>query len=415
MSKITDISALEILDSRGTPTLRVTVFAKNIKGVASVPSGASKGKFEALELRDNDPDRYFGKGVLRAKGYITKEIKEHLIGQDVTDQSLIDQMLIQLDGTPNKSRLGANAILGVSLACARCSANCQNLELYDLWKQPKASLPTPMINIINGGEHANNNLDFQEFMIFPKGFETLPRKIQAGAEVFHTLKKILQGKNMSTAVGDEGGFAPNFSSTEEALDLMMQAIEKSGYKPGEEISLALDVAATFFHKENDEYFTDKKTGATTLQSSADLIKTYKNLQRKYPIDSIEDGLAETDWEGWVEFTDALGENLQIVGDDLFVTNPEYIQKGIDMGAANAVLIKLNQIGTVSETFSAIELAHKNNYKTIISHRSGETKDTVISDLCYATGAGQIKTGSLCRSERTEKYNRLLEIATKIAC
>ena len=406
--KIKKISALEILDSRGVPTLAAYVtLENNIVGKAFVPSGASTGDNEALELRDKDPKRFFGKGVLKALRNVNEIIAPKLIGKSVTLQSEIDKALCDLDGTENKSNLGSNAILGVSLAVAHASAKAQQKELFELMPG-KNQFPTPMMNIINGGAHANNSLNFQEFMIFPHGIKSMPDKLRAGSEIFHTLKKLLEEKGHNTSVGDEGGFAPNLNSHDEALEYIVKAIEKAGYRPSEDISITLDCAASEFSIHGG-YLVDKKSNLSDVRSSHEQVDYLSSLLRKYPISSIEDGLDEHDWEGWQYMTKKLGEKIQIVGDDLFVTNPKFLKKGIETKAANAILIKLNQIGTLTETLDTIKLATENGFKSIISHRSAETEDTTIADLAYGTGVGQIKTGSMSRSERISKYNRLLEI------
>jgi enolase len=404
MTKIKKIRGIEILDSRGNPTIYVSITLSNgIIGSASVPSGASTGEHEAIELRDNDKKRYHGKGVLKAIQNIEGPIFKALEGKEIQDQKGIDQTLIDLDGTENKSTLGANAILGVSLAVAQSIALVQNKPLFETISQPPYSLPIPMMNIINGGAHANNTIDFQEFMIRPVGLSSFHEQIQAGAEIFHTLKKLLSERGFPTTVGDEGGFAPNLASNEEALEYISLSIEKAGYKLGTEITIALDCAASFFYKK-PHYVVDK-----TSRNVDEQIAYLKKLTQSFPIDSIEDGLDENDWEGWQKLTLALGEKIQLVGDDIFVTNPKYLQRGINQKIANAILIKPNQIGTLTETLETISLAKKQGYKAIISHRSGETESTFIADLAVATNAGQIKTGSLSRSERTAKYNRLLSI------
>jgi len=415
MNKIKHIEALEILDSRGTPTIEVIL--KTDSGIitkAKIPSGASTGANEALELRDGDKKRYFGKGVLKAVKNVNTSISKLLLGKEVKDQETIDNLMIQADGTNNKSKFGANAILGVSLAVARAGAVSENMAIYEyLAKGKKPLLPCPMMNIINGGVHADSSLDFQEFMIRPRGAKNFKEALRWGAEVFHTLKKILKDKNYSTSVGDEGGFAPNLNSHEEALDLIVSAIKKSGYKPKEQISIALDPAASEFYDNKEKvYFELKKklkNEKFKTKTPQEQIKYLEELTKKYPIDSIEDGLAESDWDGWIKLTKDLGEKIQLVGDDIFVTNPKFLKIGIEKKAANAILIKLNQIGTLTETLKTIEMAQKNGFNTVISHRSAETEDTFIADLAVATRAGQIKTGSLCRSERIAKYNRLLEI------
>lgn len=397
MVKIQSIHAIEILDSRGNPTLEVTLRADDGSvGKAAVPSGASTGEHEAVELRDNDPKRYFGKGVLKAVDNVNGPLAKLLQGKPL-DQIAIDHLMIEADGTPNKSKFGANAILGISLAL--CRATARHLPLYQhLGGKDATLLPCPMMNILNGGAHADNPLDFQEFMIRPIGAPSFREALRWGSEVFHTLKKILKSRNLATSVGDEGGFAPQISSNEEALDLILEAIEKAGYAPAKDITIALDLAASEFY--------DQTYLSRTPQEH---IAYLQQLCSKYPIDSIEDGLDQNDWAGWTSLTSALGSKIQIVGDDLFVTNPRFLQKGIDTKAANAILIKLNQIGTLTETLETIALAKKNKFATIISHRSGETEDTFIADLSVAVSAGQIKTGSLCRSDRVAKYNRLLEI------
>ena len=406
MTMIKQIHAREILDSRGNPTVEAeVVLENNIIGRAAVPSGASTGSREALELRDNDPKRYNGKGVLTAVKNINTEINSALKNQDVTDQSTLDQMMIKLDGTPNKSRLGANALLGVSMACARAAALSKNISLYEYLKTSDYKLPVPMMNIINGGAHADNNIDIQEFMIIPSGAKSFHEALRMGAEVFHALKKILTGMGLNTNVGDEGGFAPNLPSNQSAIEYILEAILKSGYKPGVDINLGLDVASSEFFKDG-KYHLD---GDGKILDSGEFTEYFANLVSQYPIISIEDGMAENDWAGWKILTEKLGRKIQLVGDDLFVTNTEILQRGISEKIANSILIKLNQIGTLTETLAAIDMAKKANYTTIISHRSGETEDSFIADLAVATGAGQIKTGSLCRSDRVAKYNQLLRI------
>jgi enolase len=412
MNKIKDIRAIEVLDSRGTPTLSVTVTLDNgVSASAMVPSGASTGAHEAVELRDQDPSRYFGKGVLKAITNVEEIILPALKGKNPLEQTKLDQLLIDLDGTPNKSKLGANAILGVSLAIARACALITKKELYsyiqELFKEI-LSFPMPMMNIINGGAHSDNTIDFQEFMIVPVGFSSMHDRIRVGCEVFHSLKKLLHEKKLSTSVGDEGGFAPHLKSNEEAIEYILLAIEKAGYKPKEEVAIALDCAASFFF-EDGLYLTQKKMGSPKKVNSLEYINYLVSLTEKFPIISIEDGLDENDWEGWQVLSNRLGKKVQLVGDDIFVTNPLFLRKGIDLNVANSILIKLNQIGTLTETLNTMKLAKENNYKTIISHRSGETEDTFIADLAVGTNAGQIKTGSLSRSERTAKYNRLLTI------
>ncbi|MAI76432.1 MAG: phosphopyruvate hydratase [Rickettsiales bacterium] len=406
MSKIESIFAREIIDSRGFPTVEVEIkLSSGASGMSSVPSGASTGSFEAHELRDGDKKRFFSKGVKKAVKLINTEIQETILGFDVTKQKEIDSNLIELDGSNNKKRLGANSILAVSLACAKASSNFLNIPLYKYIGGINNSLPTPMMNIVNGGCHSNNNLDFQEFMIIPAKFNSFKESLRAGCEIFQSLKRILLNKNFSTSVSDEGGFAPNISSNKECLDLIIQAIEDSNYKPGIDIFIGLDIAASEFYKNG----TYKLSGESLNLKSKDLIKYYTNLINNYPIISIEDGLDENDWDGWSVITEEIGHKCQLVGDDLFVTSPERLKKGIDENCANSILIKLNQIGTLTETINAIEMAKENNFNTIVSHRSGETEDTFISDLSVGISSGQIKTGSLCRSERVAKYNQLLRI------
>jgi len=406
-TNIKNIKAREILDSRGNPTVEVDVFLENgVFGRAAVPSGASTGEHEAAELRDNDKSRYSGKGVLNAVNNVNNEINKTLIGTDVNDQTKIDNTLINLDGTQNKSRLGANAILGVSLASARAASTVNDIPLYQhLGTTNDFIMPVPMMNILNGGSHANNTVDIQEFMIFPFGASTFSEALRIGTEIFHKLKSELHKKGLNTAVGDEGGFAPNLSSNEEAIEIILKSIEKAGYKPGEEVFLALDVAASELY-ENGEYNLMSENKAF---SSSEMTSYLESLVEKYPIISIEDGLDENDWDGWKKLTKSLGQNVQIVGDDLTVTNITRLQKAIDNKSMNSILIKLNQIGTLSETIQAVELARKVNYGAVISHRSGETEDTFIADLSVAMGMGQIKTGSISRSDRVSKYNQLLRI------
>ncbi|MGD0584760.1 MAG: phosphopyruvate hydratase [Oryzomonas sp.] len=412
MSEIVDVYAREILDSRGNPTLEVEVFLESgAFGRAAVPSGASTGEREALELRDGDKARYQGKGVLKAVDNVNSQIADEIIGMEADDQVGIDMKMIELDGTEYKSNLGANAILGVSLAVAKAAAEEAGQPLYKYIGGAGArELPVPMMNIINGGAHADNNVDIQEFMIMPAGAKNFAEALRMGAEVFHALKSVLKGKGYNTAVGDEGGFAPNLKSNEEALEVIMEAIVKAGYKPGEDVVLALDVASSELFK--DGVYT-LENEADAKKSSDQLIDFYENLVNKYPIVSIEDGMAENDWDGWKKLTDRLGKRIQIVGDDLFVTNPKIIREGIQKGIANSVLIKLNQIGTLTETLEAIEMAKRAGYTTVISHRSGETEDTTLADLAVAVNAGQIKTGSLCRTDRVAKYNQLLRIEDEL--
>ena len=409
MFKISEVFAREILDSRGNPTIEVdVVLDSGAFGRAAVPSGASTGTREALELRDGDKSRYLGKGVTKAVEHVNETIATELEGMDAREQALIDLLMIQQDGTENKSKLGANATLGVSLAVARAAAESAGLPLFMyLGGAGGRTLPVPMMNVINGGAHADNNLDVQEFMIIPAGFDTFSEALRAGVETFHHLKKILHDKSLTTAVGDEGGFAPNLKSNAEALDLILSAIEKSGYKVGEQMYLGLDVAASEFY-EKSKYDIDGKS-----LSSAEIVDYYVGLKKKYPIISIEDGMSEADWDGWSTLTGALGANTQLVGDDLFVTNPSIFKKGIERGIANAILIKVNQIGTLTETLEAIEMGKRAGYRSVISHRSGETEDSTIADLAVATNAGQIKTGSASRSDRMAKYNQLLRIEEEL--
>ena len=419
-SNISSIQAQEILDSRGNPTLSVTLTLEGGgSATAAVPSGASTGEREAVELRDGDPRRYGGKGVLRAAANVNEVFAPALRGKDASEQEKIDQILRDLDGTPNKSRYGANAILGVSLAAARAAAGVQNLPLYAylarLYGNHESTgasyvLPAPMMNVLNGGAHAANTLDFQEFMLFPIGAPTFAEALRFGAETFHALKKLLNKRRLVTAVGDEGGFAPNLKTHAEALDLMVEAIRSAGYTPGKEIAIALDPAASEFFEDGGYVF---KKSDRTRKSSAELIELYRGWARKYPIVSLEDGMGENDREGWQALTRALGKELQLVGDDNFVTNSKLFTEGIKDGIANAILIKVNQIGTLTETLETIRIARANNYGAVISHRSGETEDTFISDLAVGTGVGQIKTGSLCRSERIAKYNRLMAIEREL--
>ncbi len=408
MLTIKDIHALEVMDSRGNPTIQASVIlSDNTKASAIVPSGASTGKREALELRDNDKTRFLGKGVLRACENVNSVIKHHLIGLEAINQAFVDERLRALDGTPNYANLGANAVLGVSMALARASAKALNLPLYRYLGGANAlTLPVPMLNIINGGTHANNSIDFQEYMIMPLGFESFKEALRASAEVYHTLKKLLDGKNQLTSVGDEGGFAPNFNNNVEPLEIISQAIEKAGYKLGEEIVLALDVASSELVDENFNYHLK---GENKILDSHELVAYYKKLVAKYPIVSIEDGLSEDDWEGWEFLSKELGRQIQLVGDDLFVTNASLLQKGIEKNIANAILIKPNQIGTISETLETIRLAKHHAYQCVMSHRSGESEDSFIADFAVALNTGEIKTGSTARSERIAKYNRLLEI------
>jgi enolase 1/2/3 len=411
MTEIESVFAREILDSRGFPTLEAEVaLTGGALGRAAVPSGASTGSREALELRDGDAKRFLGKGVAHAVRNVNETIAPALVGENAADQAAVDRLLIQLDGTPTKKKLGANALLGVSIACAKAAADAHALPLYRYLGGANArTLPVPLMNVVNGGAHADNNLDIQEFMIVPVGFDSFAEALRAGSEVFHTLKKLLHERGLVTAVGDEGGFAPNLSSNAEALDFLLRAIEKAGYRPGEQVALALDVAASELY-DNGRYTLEGKKGLDT----DGMIAFLSDLASRYPIVSIEDGLAEGDWEGWKKLTAQRGASLQLVGDDVFVTNPEILRRGIDEGIANSILIKLNQIGTVTETLDAIDMATRASYTTVISHRSGETEDTTIADLAVAVNAGQIKTGSLSRSDRIAKYNQLLRIAERLA-
>ncbi|MEO6487188.1 MAG: phosphopyruvate hydratase [Thermoanaerobaculia bacterium] len=409
MFKIVEIFGREILDSRGNPTVEVDcLLDSGAMGRFAVPSGASTGSREALELRDGDKKRFLGKGVTTAVMNVNSRIASEIEGMDAREQAMIDLVMKQLDGTENKSKLGANAMLGVSMAVARAASEASGLPLFlYLGGAGARTLPVPMMNVINGGAHADNNLDVQEFMIVPAGFETFSDALRAGVETFHHLKKILHDKKLPTAVGDEGGFAPDLKTNAEALDLILSAIQKAGYKAGEQIYLALDVAASEFHEAKKYTFEGKKV------SSEDLVEYYRELRSKYPIVSIEDGLGEGDWDGWETLTAVLGGNTQLVGDDLFVTNPEIFKKGIDRGIANAILIKVNQIGTLTETLEAIEMAKRAGYRSIVSHHSGETEDSTIADLAVATNVGQIKTGSASRSDRVAKYNQLLRIEEEL--
>ena len=415
---ITDIYAREILDSRGNPTIEVEVLAgENAWGRASVPSGASTGQFEAVELRDK-AERYRGLGVETAVEHVNNIIAPALIGMDVFEQTEIDRQMIRLDGTPNKSHLGANAILGVSMAVARAAADALEIPLYRYFGGVAAGkMPVPMMNILNGGKHADNTVDFQEFMIMPVGACCFREGLRMGAEIYHTLKGILKEKGMSTGVGDEGGFAPNLPDAKAVLHIIVEAIQKAGYRPGQDVAIALDVAATeLYDKSEKRYIFEgegKMSGSTVVRSVFDMIEYYKELIQEFPIISIEDPLDEEDWEGWEMITNCLGKKVQLVGDDLFVTNKERLQKGIDRKAANAILVKVNQIGTLSEAFDAIQLAKEAGYGTIISHRSGETEDSIIADIAVAFQSGQIKTGAPCRSERVAKYNQLLRIEEQL--
>jgi enolase len=413
MSEIIRVKGREVLDSRGNPTVEVEVeLANGVVASAIVPSGASTGVHEALELRDGDKDRYLGKGVTKAVENIEK-IAAEIIGMNALDQRMIDETMIGLDDTENKTNLGANAMLGVSMAVARAAAKSLDLPLYRYIGGLRSdTLPVPMCNILNGGQHADNTVDIQEFMVMPVGADSFKEGLRMVAEVFHSLKKLLKGMKLATGVGDEGGFAPNLANDEEALQVIMAAIEQAGYVPGKDVVLALDVAASELYDNEKELYEFKKSGAKS-KTRVEMVEYYKYLVSKYPIFSIEDGMAEDDWEGWALMTEELGDKIQIVGDDLFVTNADRLGEGIERGVANAILIKLNQIGTLTETLDTIELAHRAGYSTVISHRSGESEDTFIADLAVAVNAGQIKTGSLCRSERIAKYNQLLRIEEQL--
>ncbi|CAD6873469.1 phosphopyruvate hydratase [Methylomonas fluvii] len=411
MARIVDVKAREVLDSRGNPTVEAEVYlASGIVGTAMVPSGASTGEREAIELRDGDKSRYLGKGVLNAVKFVNTEIREAVVGMDANNQAALDEKMIALDGTPSKSRIGANAILGVSMAAARAAAQEAGVPLYKfLNKSGEFILPVPMMNIINGGSHADNSVDLQEFMILPVGAPTFREAIRYGAEVFHNLAKVLKSRGLATTVGDEGGFAPNLSSNEEAIEVILEAIEKAGYKAGEDIYLGMDAAAS-------EYFEDGKyvlSAENRSFNSTEMVDFLAAWVDKYPIISIEDGLDENDWDGWKYQTEKLGGKIQLVGDDLFVTNPAILKEGIEKGIANSILIKVNQIGTLTETLAAIDMAAAAGYSAVVSHRSGETEDTTIADLVVATGTGQIKTGSLSRSDRVAKYNRLMKIEDEL--
>jgi enolase len=412
MARIASIHAREILDSRGNPTLEAEVVLESgAAGRAAVPSGASTGEHEAIEMRDGDMDRFLGRGVLDAVENVNSTIADAIVGMDAIDQVQLDHAMIELDGTPNKERLGANAILGVSLAAARAAALDVGLPLYRYLGGPFATLlPVPLMNILNGGAHASNNVDFQEFMIAPVGMDNFPDALRCGVEIFHHLKKVLHEQGKSTAVGDEGGFAPDLRSNEEAIEVILRAIETAGYIPGEDVLIALDPAASEFFRDGS-YVLHKSTGQKL--SSDEMVDFWKDWVGRYPIVSIEDGLDENDWSGWQNLTTRIGDDVQLVGDDLFVTNTEHLSRGISEGAGNAILIKVNQIGTLTETLDAIEMARRNGYRFIISHRSGETEDAFIADLAVATRSGQIKTGSACRSDRVAKYNQLLRICSDL--
>ncbi|MCR3759380.1 phosphopyruvate hydratase [Clostridium felsineum] len=409
--EIVDVMARQILDSRANPTVEVEVVLEDgTVGRASVPSGASTGQFEAVELRDNDKNQYLGKGVLNAVDNVNDTIATELIGMNVFDQTLIDKTMLEIDGTDNKSKLGANATLGVSLAVARAAAEYLGISLYQYLGGVNAKvLPVPMMNIVNGGKHADNNVDFQEFMIMPAGAPSFSEALRACAEVYHTLKSLLQSKGLETAVGDEGGFAPNLNSNEEAIQIILEAVKKAGYEPGKDMFIAMDPASTEFY-ENGKY---NLKGEGKVYTSEEMVNVYADLAEKYPIISLEDGMAEEDWDGWKMLTDRIGKKVQLVGDDLFVTNTKRLSKGIELGVANSILIKLNQIGTLTETLNAIEMAQRAGYTAVVSHRSGETEDTTIADLVVATNAGQIKTGAPARTERVAKYNQLLRIEEEL--
>jgi enolase len=414
LTTITDIRARQILDSRGNPTIEVDVeLAGGAIGRAAVPSGASTGEHEAWELRDGVKDRYLGKGVIKAVSAVQKVIAPELLGMDALEQVGIDKAMIALDGTPNKKKLGANALLGVSLATAHAAAVQQGVSLYKYLGGPNAKvLPVPMMNILNGGAHSDAPIDFQEFMIMPKGAPTFSEALRYGTEVFHALKSVLKGRGLSTAIGDEGGFAPVLNDANDALETIAAAVKKAGYKLGKDIFIALDAASSEFYDAPSKKYVFKKSDGSK-RTAEELVAYYKTLCAKFPIISIEDGCAENDWAGWKKLTDALGDKVQIVGDDLFVTNVDFLRKGIETGTANSILVKVNQIGTLTETLDAIELAKENKYTAVISHRSGETEDTTIADIAVATNAGQIKTGSLCRTDRVAKYNQLLRIEEEL--
>ncbi|MEM7304213.1 MAG: phosphopyruvate hydratase [Pseudomonadota bacterium] len=411
MSKIKEIKAREIIDSRGNPTVEADVFLTSGKmGRAAVPSGASTGALEALEMRDGDQNRYLGKGVSKAVNNVNTSIQQKLLGVDASDQENVDQIMIDLDGTPNKANLGANAILAVSLAVAKAAAADEDLPLYRYLDTGAGMLlPVPMMNIINGGAHAHKGADIQEFMVVPHGVDTFSHAVQCGAEIFHALKSELKSLGLNTAVGDEGGFAPTLKANEQAIEIILKSIESAGYKPGDQVSIGLDCASSEFYKEGNYHLESENK----IYTSDEFVAYLSMLIDRYPIITVEDGLAEDDWDGWAKLTQAVGSKVQLVGDDLFVTNPEIFAKGIDKGVANSILIKLNQIGSLTETLRAIKMAHDANYTTVISHRSGETEDVTITDLAVATGAGQIKTGSMSRSDRVAKYNNLLRIEEEL--
>src|ERR1041384_2997623 len=414
MSLIESVHARQILESRGNPTVEVDVVTESgAFGRAAVPSGASTGSHEAVELRDGDKKVYVGKGVLKAVENVNTKISSEIIGFDVFDQNLLDKIMIELDGTPTKGKLGANAILGTSMAIAKAAAVEAGLPLYRYIGGVNANtLPVPMMNILNGGSHADNSIDFQEFMVMPVKADTFSEALRMGTEVFHTLKKVLHDKNFSTNVGDEGGFAPNIKSNEEAIEIVLTAIEKAGFKPGSDIFIAMDAASSEFYDAKTKTYTFKKSDGKKLKSE-EMVEYWAKWAKKYPIISIEDGMAEEDWDGWKKLTDKIGDRVQLVGDDLFVTNVDFLQKGIDMGVANSILVKVNQIGSLTETINAVNLAKRNAYKSVMSHRSGETEDSTIADLAVALNTGQIKTGSASRSDRMAKYNQLIRIEEEL--
>jgi len=414
MSLIESIHARQILDSRGNPTIEVDVVTESgAFGRAAVPSGASTGTHEAVELRDGDKKKYLGKGVLKAVENVNTKIAAEVVGFDVFEQSLLDKIMIELDGTPTKGKLGANAILGTSLAIAKAAAMEAGMPLYRYIGGVNANtLPVPMMNILNGGSHADNSIDFQEFMVMPVNADTFSESLRMGTEVFHTLKKVLHDKGLSTNVGDEGGFAPNIASNEEAIEVVLKAIEKAGFKPGEDIFIAMDAASSEFYDAKTKTYTFKKSDGKKLKSD-EMVEYWAKWAKKYPIISIEDGMGEEDWDGWKKLTDKIGDKVQLVGDDLFVTNVQFLQKGIDMGVANSILVKVNQIGSLTETINAVNLAKRNSYKSIMSHRSGETEDSTIADLAVALNTGQIKTGSASRSDRMAKYNQIIRIEEEL--
>jgi len=414
MSLIESVHARQILDSRGNPTIEVDLITESgAFGRAAVPSGASTGTHEAVELRDNDKKKFLGKGVLKAVDNVNTKIAAEIVGFDVFDQNLLDKIMIELDGTANKGKLGANAILGTSLAIAKAAAMEAGMPLYRYIGGVNANtLPVPMMNILNGGSHADNSIDFQEFMVMPVKADTFSESLRMGTEIFHTLKKVLHDKNFSTNVGDEGGFAPNIKSNEEAIEIVLKAIEKAGFKPGVDVFIAMDAASSEFYDAKTKTYTFKKSDGKKLKSD-EMVEYWAKWAKKYPIISIEDGMAEEDWDGWKKLTDKIGDKTQLVGDDLFVTNVDFLQKGIDMGVANSILVKVNQIGSLTETINAVNLAKRNSYKSIMSHRSGETEDSTIADLAVALNTGQIKTGSASRSDRMAKYNQLIRIEEEL--